>query len=98
LKSLSDMLSNRMFQDTLESLSWQHAENNHQAFEFIKIKQIELTSLFLALILRSLTNSFTFGDYKYFRKGADILERTSPKIVKRSKQNLLYQAVRVLRH
>ena len=88
---LSDILSNEMFQLTLEDLDWQHAESVNHAWEFIKLKELEDKSLFLAVILRTITNSMRFGSYTYFRKGVDLLERSSPLIVKKHKENKLFK-------
>jgi len=88
---LSDVLSNEMFQLSLEDLDWQHAESMNHAWEFIKLRQLEEKSLFLAILLRTITNPIRFGDYTYHRKGLDLMERSSPLIVKKRKENKLFK-------
>jgi len=88
---LTDLFSNEIFQLTLEELKWEHAESKNHAWEFIKIKQIEDESLFLAILLRAINNPLKFGDYTYHRRGADMLERSSLKIVKKRKENSFFK-------
>ena len=93
---LTDLFSNEIFQLTLEELKWEHAESENRAWEFLKIKSIEDESVFLAILLRSLTNPLKFGSYIYCRIGADRLERTSPLIQKKRKINPLFHVERAL--
>lgn len=88
---LSDILSNEMFQLTLQDLDWTHAESMNHAWEFIKLKELEEKSLFLAVLLRTITNPMRFGDYVYRRRGADLMERESPLIKKERKENKLFK-------
>ena len=94
--SLIDILSNDSFQSTLEGLHWMHSENETKAWEVIKIKQVEEQSFFLAVMLRSMTRNFKFGDYIYSKRGFDLLERTSPKITKKRKISPLFHVERIL--
>jgi len=88
---LTDILSNEMFQLTLEELDWTHAESVNHAWEFIKLKELEEKSIFLAIMLRSLNRGFKFGDYIYVKRGIDLLERTSPLITKQRKENPFFK-------
>jgi len=94
---LSDVLSNEMFQLTLEDLDWTHAESSNHAWEFIKLKELEDKSLFLAILLRTITKPLRFGDYVYFRRGADLMERESPLIKKERKENKLFKITKVVK-
>ena len=80
-----------MFQLTLEDLDWNHAESKNHAWEFIKLRQLEDKSIFLAILLRTITNPIRFGDYTYHRRGLDLMERSSPLIVKKRKENKLFK-------
>ena len=91
---LSDILSNEMFQLTLEDLDWTHAESKEHAWEFIKLKELEDKSIFLAVILRTITNPMRFGDYVYHRRGADLMERESPLITKKRKDNRFFKVTK----
>lgn len=88
---LDEILSNKSFQQTLQNLDWQHAESINHAWEFIKLKELEDKSLFLAVILRTITKPIRFGDYTYHRRGLDLMERSSPLIVKKRKENKLFK-------
>lgn len=94
--NLSELLSNLAFRNTLESLNWQHGESKKHAWEFVKLKELENESIFLAIIIRSLTKTLRFGDYTYTRRGFDLLERTSPKIIIKNKENLFFKVSKVL--
>jgi len=94
--NLTELFSNEVFQSTLEELDWEHAESENHAWEFLKIKSLEDKSLFLAILLRSFNNPLKLGDYLYVKRGADLLERSSPLIVKKRKENALFKLVKVL--
>lgn len=91
---LTDILSNEMFQLTLEELPWIHSENTNHAWEIVKIREVEEKSIFLAIMLRSLTRTFKFGSYTYTKRGVDLLERQSPLITKQTKENKLFKIVK----
>lgn len=82
---MQELFSNEFLQLSLEDLDWEYAESQGHAFEHVKLSTLEDKSIFFAIMLRSLTNSLTLGDYIYRRKGADRLERESPKIKPKTK-------------
>ena len=94
---LDEILSNKSFQQTLENLDWIHSESQGSvdgvghAWEVVKIREIEEKSIFLAIMLRSLTRTFKFGSYTYTKRGVDLLERTSPLIKKKHPVNKLFK-------
>ncbi len=94
---MQELFSNQSFQLSLEDLKWQHAESENHAWEFIKIKSIEKESLFFAIILRSLTTNLKFGEYVYVKRGIDLLERTSPLIKKKRKENKFFSVSKVFK-
>jgi len=95
--NLAEILSNVAFRNTLESLDWQHAESKTHAWEFLKLKQLEDYSIFLAIIIRSLTKTLKLGDYVYTRRGFDLLERRSPLIKKQNKENTLFKITKEIK-
>ena len=96
--NLTELLSNESFQSALEDLDWIHGENEHKAWEFVKLKQLEEQSIFLAIIIRSVDITLRLGDYTYTRKGADLLERRSEKIQKKNKDNLMFRVIQAIKH
>jgi len=94
---LDEILSNKSFQQTLENLDWIHSESQGSvdgvghAWEVVKIREIEEKSIFLAIMLRSLTRTFKFGSYTYTKRGVDLLERQSPLIKKKHLVNKLFK-------
>lgn len=97
-QNLSELLSNESFQQALEDLDWIHGENEHKAWEFVKLKQLEDQSVFLAIIIRSLDMTLRFNGYTYTRRGADLLERRSEKIKKLRKDNLMFKIIGVIKN
>jgi len=89
---LQDLFSNEILQHSLESLEWQHAENDKSAWEIFKITSIEAESEVFALILRALQKKLRLGDYLYTINphSKNLLERSGPSIVKKRKYNALF--------
>ena len=78
--TLQDLFSNEILQQSLEKLSWTHAENEkNQAWELIKLRDIQKESEILGMILSSMQMRMKLGDYIYTRMGNRI-EREGPSI------------------
>ena len=78
--TLQDLFSNEILQQSLENLSWIHAENDKkQAWEFVKLRDIQAESQVLGMVLSSMQRRMKLGDYMYTRMG-NRLEREGPSI------------------
>jgi len=89
---LQDLFSNEILQHSLESLDWQHAENDKSAWELFKITSIESESEVFALILRALQKKLRLGNYLYTINphSKNLLERSGSSITKKNKTNALF--------
>ena len=78
--TLQDLFSNEILQQSLENLSWTHAENDkNQAWEFVKLRDIQAESQVLGMVLSSMQRRIKLGDFIYTRMGNRI-EREGPAI------------------
>ena len=94
---MTELFSNEFFQLSLEDLKWEHAESKTHAWETIRISTLEDKSIFFAIMLRALTKPLKLGDYTYRKTGIDRLERESPKIKKKRKENKLFTVSQIFK-
>jgi len=79
--TLQDLLSNEMIQNSLEHLTYEHAENDkNQAWEYIKFSSIAKESEALSQLLRIiLPKRKRYGEYIY-TVYPNLIEREGPSI------------------
>ena len=84
--TLQDLFSREILEHSLNSLSWQFAENpsKGQAWEVIKYSEIESISPVLSTILMSIKKNQSFGDYTYYFY-PNRIERTGKSIKPKTK-------------
>jgi len=92
---MTELFSNEFFQLSLEDLDWQHAESANHAWETIHFSEIEKESQFFAMMLRGLNKPLKFGDYVYRLSGSNRIERVSPLIKKKRKENKLFSVSKI---
>jgi len=93
--TLQDLFSNEILQQSLENLSWIHAENDkQQAWEFIKLRDIQKESEVLGMIISSIQRRMKLGSYLYTRMG-NRLERESPLIKPKRKYHPEFRVSKV---
>jgi len=75
-----ELLTNVQLEKALNKFHWEHIEDEHSAYEILKITEIEKKSVILAIIIRSLDMRLKLDNYTYYRKGMNILCRSGGNI------------------
>ena len=94
---MQELFSNEFFQLSLEDLKWEHSESERHAWETIMFSEIERESQFFAMMLRGITKPIKLGEYVYRLSGSNRIERESPLIKKKRKENKFFTVSNVFK-
>jgi len=85
--TIQDYFSDKIIENSLMKLKWEHAESQTTAWEVIKLKEIQKENKILSMLLSSMGN-FRMGEFVYHVVGNRI-ERTGESIKPKQKHNPL---------